>query len=313
MTRISFKDIFQTSNEWRSPFELDLGSAGVMQIEAVLRILPNKRLVMKARHNHSTLLLKVFRENHSYQKELKGYDALSAANIATPKRLKHGVLAEGSYCIYEYIENLRPFNEAIEHLPEKEKAARLQELLTFLGQMYQNKVCQEDLHLGNFAYAGNALWALDPASCKIFHQQSQVHDNLALLLAQMPLSEWPTALENIHHRFPDLDREALEKSGEARWKKRLHIFLKKIYRDCSYVRCWSKKMGAGQKLKLYSVREACTPNWILALESVMTPPLTAEYLKRGGSSLVYTIEVDGQKKSSSSCETKHSPDCCDAA
>jgi len=296
MMRVSLENIFQSGEILRVPFELNLDSIGILQVETLLRVLPGKRLVMKAKQDGVAFLVKIFRENHSYQKELKGYDLLCAANIATPKRLQYGELTQGAYCFYEYIENLQPFKQVIEQTAEKEKSQRLQELLALLSAMYKGKVFQQDLHFDNFAYAGGVLLAMDPASCRTLHQQNGAQENLALLLAQMPLSEWPTALEDIHHAFPELDSAQLEKRGEQRWKKRLQIFLKKIYRECTYVKRWSLTLAASQRLEIYGVRKHCSESMMRALESVTTPSPAAEYLKRGESSLVYTVEVDGYKK-----------------
>src|SRR5690606_17044245 len=120
--------------------------------------------------------------------------------------------------------------------PAKEKILR--QLLALLQSLYTSNVCQEDLHLGNFAFAGDRLLVLDPASCRSLKDDTDKKENLGLLLAQWPLESWPLVVAAICEYFPEFTVEEVEVCGRRRWKKRLQDFLEKIYRECSYVRYW---------------------------------------------------------------------------
>src|SRR5690606_32961026 len=138
--------------------------------------------------------------------------------------------------------------------------------------------CQEDLHLGNFAFAGDRLLVLDPASCRSLKDDTDKKENLGLLLAQWPLESWPLVVAAICEYFPEFTVEEVEVCGRRRWKKRLQDFLEKIYRECSYVRYWSVNLGALQRLEIRARRQFCSPQMTQVLESLSCPPTDREYL-----------------------------------
>lgn len=294
MMQISLEKAFQSGDKLTPPFELDLGAAGTLHVEALLRVLPGKRLVMKARRGNEVLLAKIFREKRSYWTEERGYEILRATKANTPERLQHGELTQGAYCFYRYIENLRPLKTVFDQANPEEKSCHMHTLLVLLGTMYQRGVCQQDLHLDNFAYAGDKLLALDPASCITIQKPGEQIKNLGLLLSQLSRKDWPAALREMQQQFPQYDNKQLQAVGQQSWKKRLRHFLKKIYRECTYVKYWNKKQGFMQRLDIYCVRGDCSESMKAALEAILHPlPNTTEYLKRGQSSLVYLLEVDG--------------------
>lgn len=275
----------------QEPFVIPLGDGSQLGVERIIRWMPGKRLVAKAVLNQKTILLKIFHDKRGCVVEQRGYQQLEQAQIKTPKQITNAALAAVHGIAYNYLDDLLLFKDAWKTTPHKHEH-QLQELLFLLQQMYLRGIYQKDLHLGNFAYCDSGLLALDPASCTGGAQQKDIQENLALLVAQFPLSEQPIALKAICQMSLVSNERALTEAARRQWKKRLAIFLKKIYRECTYIKCSNTKSRAAGRLHVRCVRQDFTNGMNAALDHIEDPPADAVYLKQGGSSSVYSINVD---------------------
>ena len=126
----------------------------------------------------------------------------------------------GGVCLYAYLTDATPLDTLWQTAASDTKQSLASKLLSLLAQCYQKGVCQTDLHLGNFLLCGDTLFAIDPASCDSFASTSTRHDNLALLLAQLPLAEWHVFSTFIQDAFPDIDNSNLIATADRLWHKR---------------------------------------------------------------------------------------------
>jgi tRNA A-37 threonylcarbamoyl transferase component Bud32 len=290
------KELSELGHQVRAPFSVRIDAQNDLTFGALLRILPGKRIVGIGEYKGKQTLIKLFFHSRNYLQELSGVEKIKKTDINTPPIIEHFALEEGGICFYELLENTQPFDDAWKSADQAKQQKMLEELLSILKKMYDARLYQSDLHLGNFIYSKEQLYALDPASLVPLTGPELIAKNLAALIAQFPLTDWQTVLSAVTPLFPELNNEQLNKQANTKWQQRMRDFLKKIYRDCTYVKCWSKKLGAVQQLDLYAIREHCSNNLIKALETIITLPPNLEYLKKGESSLVYTVEVDGHKR-----------------
>lgn len=218
-----------------APFSLPLPNGVLLECEAILRLMPGKRLVVKATYNGNTVLAKIFFQSRNWQQEISGYHLLKETGVKTPALLQQMSLGVGGLCLYEFLADAQAFDSVWQHADEQKKVECLRNLLGLLQQLYGARCVQTDLHPGNFVYAGDVLYALDPASCAPMANENALQDNLALLLAQMPLECWALGAREMAQSFPAIDTVSLRKCAEKKWHVRKRNYLKKIFRECSDV------------------------------------------------------------------------------
>ncbi len=297
------------------PFALVLPDGSSLHCTQVLRVMPGKRLVVRATHQGDIVLAKLFFSERHWQQELDGFSLLNATGVTTPALLAHHHLPDnsnhrGGVCLYEFIDSAIPLDLAWQTAREASKAALFDLLLPVLQQCYLHQVLQKDLHLGNFLLAGNPstdnpstdspptgnalkespLIVLDPASCSRFTQPAEQQDNLALLLAQLPFTDWPMALEKIGAHFPSVDNTALAKQAQQHWRQRERAYLQKIRRDCTDVADLSK-----HALRILCRRNQLNEAMAARLGEPSTLHTRATLLKNGNSAKVFLLDIGGKK------------------
>jgi len=279
------------------PCHVQLDDDSTVQLQAVLRILPGKRIVARAMYQQKTVLVKLFCEARYVQNEIAGYELLQSAAVKTPPLLDSISTVHGGACFYEYLEDIKLFGEIWKNAVEIEKQQKLADLLILLDSMYGSNIIQRDLHLGNFAYAKDQLYALDPASI-VSANKSDIVNNIALLVAQLPLADWSWAQIMINDRLQShlsiSTEQALSVQIKSVWRQRLDKFLDKIYRDCTYIKQVTLRSGALQSLLIRCVRETCSPTIQQWFANPQDKTSLVKYLKQGNSAEVFIVTIDGR-------------------
>lgn len=272
------------------PFSIVLPDSSVLLCTDMLRLLPGKRMVMRAEHQGSAILAKLFFDTRHLQKELEGYALLCKTGVATPTLLADFRIGHGGICLYQFIDNA----VALDALWQKSGAAKklllLRQLLPALQLCYQQQVLQKDLHLGNFLWRDDAVWVLDPASCNTFKKSAEQLDNLALLLAQLPFADWQPALEVMHENFPAIRDGDLTRQAQQCWQQRQAHYLQKMFRECSDVADLS-----AESLRILCRRTLLTDTLTAHLHDPATLMTGATVLKNGNSAKVFLTEIDGRQ------------------
>lgn len=210
-----------------------------LQVEALLRHLPGRRMAVRARWRGETVFAKLFLagQNDHARRELKRHHALVAAGIATP-RLRFSHLGEqGAVLIQEWISGQPGQNV----LREEPGFAKFDSLLDCLFQLYQAGLRQLDLHLDNFLFAGQRVVVIDAGAVVPlpggWRYQSAVIDNLALLCAQTPLDLRSALQHQVAERLRQegLNDQRLAIITRRRSHRRLRSAMKKWRRESSAI------------------------------------------------------------------------------
>lgn len=172
------------------PFDI-LFDNFVLNIEKLIRVIPNRRLVFYGKINNSEkIVLKIFinpsRFHKDYMKNEQGYNWLQRLELNTPKIISAYCdrAHKQSYFIYKYIEQEQnQFNK------------NYNLLISAIAKLHKNNICQSDLHVNNFIINNNTVYYLDYASLvKVKPFDDRINsckqfDNFALFLAQLNIDE----------------------------------------------------------------------------------------------------------------------------
>ena len=273
-----------------TPFRIALPDGSELLCTDMLRVLPGKRMVMRAEYGSNVVLAKLFFDTRNLQKELDGFSLLEKTCTATPALLANFRMEQGGACLYQFIENAEPLDVLWQKNGAAKKAVLLEKLLLALQKCYQQKVLQEDLHLGNFLLQDEQLIVIDPASCTTFSNDSEQNANLALLLAQLPFTDWQPALKKIQTMFPFIIDNDLTKQAQQQWQQRQKNYLQKVFRECSDV----ADLGSGS-LRVLCRRKALSETIVTRLHNPQSLMDDATVLKNGNSAKVFLTEIDGRK------------------
>lgn len=272
------------------PFRITLPDNSELLCVEMLRLLPGKRMVLRAEHEGSPVLAKLFFDARNLQKELEGYALLYKTGVTTPALLADHRMGQGGVCLYQFVGNAQALDAVWNKSSAEKKALLLDKLLAALQQCYRQQVLQEDLHLGNFLLHDNTLLVIDPASCRTFHDPAAQANNLALLLAQLPFVDWQPALEKIQSAFPAIADADLASQARQCWQKRQRDYLKKVFRDCSDVADISNG-----SLHILCRRQQLSETLVGRLRDPQSLIDGATVLKNGNSAKVFLTDIDGKK------------------
>ena len=223
------------------PVELRLANFDTLHCTQMLRLLPGKRAVMKAQWQGRTVLVKLLLNTASgarnAQREIAGYEILTAAKITTPKLLlKTRVDDKSHVLIFEFLQQERSLSELWrDHAEQRPQIAR--DCLQLIARMHAQACCQNDLHLDNFLLVDTQIYVIDFAS--VSHHATTVYGkwqrrNLALFLGSFAPLPRKILLDALQKSYPaaavdDKLAHAIRRASQ-RSKSR---YLKKCFRKCS--------------------------------------------------------------------------------
>lgn len=278
-----------------TPPLLALPDGRQLQCQQLLRLLPGKRAVLSAMLDGQRVLAKFFRTaaSRQLQRELDGHRRLKAALQPVPELQAQYLLDGGTLLLYEFLPDARPLlDEAA--MPN---ASAMDCLLERLQSMYAAGVYQSDLHWGNFLWARDRLYVLDPAEVQGTPGQplaaAQIVDNLGLLVAQFRRCDQPAVhamvMSSSIKTLAGVDSSAVSAASEQHWQQRKTNLLAKCFRNTTAIqfeqsagRVWAVRRSAdGADLQAF----LSNPNGFMA---------GGEMLKRGNSATVVKIDMDGR-------------------
>lgn len=242
-----------------SPCEIRLpvvgGGEKVYQAEKNLRLLPGRRMTVLARGDDKRYVIKIFpHRSHAqreYADEVAGYDLLHNASIDVPARIYQGEAEdEISIIVYQYLERARTLQEVFAQKPKSRAGEKmLARFMQQIARLHKNGFIHKDPHLGNFMVKGDVISVLDLAAIREYRNPHRADENLALFIAQFPMSwqiedscidSYLEALLGGPDRVRRGEIRTLVKQKQA-WRER-HV-LKKVFRECTQFHVRSMFMG----------------------------------------------------------------------
>jgi len=209
-----------------------------LHCEALLRVLPGRRIVMRAHLDGVVVLAKLFvgpRATVERQWEERGHAAFVRAGVATPPMIARGTLtAGGEALLFEFLDLAVPVSEV-----------DLLQTIPILAQLHAHGVVQNDLHLGNLLRDARGLFLIDGGSVSGMGTDKPLSirastRNLALFLAQFGIraeakfvAAWHTYAVARSFKRIDADGRALIEAVHRARRIRVRAYLRKVLRDCS--------------------------------------------------------------------------------
>ncbi len=239
MSGFSSQRLIDGQRQLTTPFtvELDGGSCECLE---VLRLLPGKRLVARARYQARDVVVKLFVGRGARRRctrEKIGVTHLLASSALSPGLVDATLLADGRgwALVFEYVADARPV------LVEDRQAA--EQIADTLGHLHTDGVVHRDLHLDNFMLSRNRVYVVDGDSVKKVRgalSETPSLGYLAEFLAQYPPSEvgrlegLMACYERARGWSARADRlSRLTAAVVAARKRRVRHFLAKTQRACT--------------------------------------------------------------------------------
>ena len=232
-------------------FALELDDGERVEVEQVLRVLPGRRVVGRARWRGQAVLAKLFigagdaDNRRAADAEATGLCALQAAGVATPAVLGAGGFASSGHALLlEFLDATCSLSEIWSDAPEAHAAMRahVSSVFAALGRLHRAGYGHADLHLGNVLLGHGQTYLIDGDAVQPFpadglERAAAQLANLALWCVQLPVWTVPFWDEGLaayaaagasRPEAPRLD--AAVRSARA---KRLRHFLGKTGRECT--------------------------------------------------------------------------------
>ncbi len=231
------------------PLELLFDDApATLAIDAVLRLLPRKRVVLSGYLGDQAVIVKWFARSRSsdrnIRREIDGHRAVVAADVACPQLLGRCRSHCGRFdgVVYEWLQHAAELAALWPQFDATQKQQWLAAIVHTTLQLHLHGALQSDIHLGNFLCRDNQLYVLDlgsiiTARAPLTRRASL--RNLGQLAAQLDVAEQPlldAALADYaaQRNWPlaALQHE-LQRHTRRAWRKRLSDYLQKSQRNCS--------------------------------------------------------------------------------
>ncbi|HPX88905.1 MAG TPA: lipopolysaccharide kinase InaA family protein [Methylophilaceae bacterium] len=231
-----------------------LKSAPPIEIEAVVRTVPQQREVVRGFWNHQAVYAKKFtgsRAKIHFERDVAGVQLLTKANIATPALLFEGEtdLANGFVAIFAAINASQNAEEAYAQLASNARFELMQNLVKTVAQHHQANLIQTDLYFKNFLVETNSkqIYTLDGDGIRSLNTQfktKQKRNNLATLFSKMDVQDdaWISDLTELycaqtHMQFSaELAAEVWSRTQKIRAKVSSDYADKKVFRNCTDVK-----------------------------------------------------------------------------
>lgn len=179
-------------------YRVNLSGAPQLQCEAVVRLVPDRRLVCRGIWDGRPVYAKLFfgrKPKHDAGRDASGVRALIHAGIPTPELLFDGEIADGGGHALVFAEVAGDSAETLWRSQARNPAARLKlmsQLVQIVAAHHQAGLIQHDMYLKNFLVTESGIFTLDGDGIRS-HTPSVSRraglDNLALLLSKFDASD----------------------------------------------------------------------------------------------------------------------------
>ncbi len=249
-------DLQVLSHSGQQAFAINLQDSFALQIESVVRRVPNKRLVCRGIWNNQPVYAKLFIGDDAKKyalRDKRGVDCLAQAALATPVLLYVGTAKDGKteVLIYQAIENCE--NAEVVYFNQSDLALRFEiaaKIVCEVAKHHNANLLQTDLYLKNFLIKHDLVYTLDGDGIRQYAKLSerQALKNLSMLLSKFDVLEiehWLASLVKVYvdirgwKTTPNLAR--IENLVNLHRKKVANNYAdKKVFRPCTDVQIYQQ-------------------------------------------------------------------------
>jgi tRNA A-37 threonylcarbamoyl transferase component Bud32 len=269
----------------------------------VVRHLPNRRLVCRAKWGDIHVYIKLFfgkNYNRYARRDEMGVLYLTEANLLTPPLLHAENLPSGKGCmlIFQAIENSENAEVLWRKLADRARLKFAKQLVKAVAQHHQASLLQTDLHLKNFLVKDEAIYTLDGDGIRKYAHltQQQALKNLSVLLSKFDVLDvevWFADLLQTYSEARDLqmtDAAMIKKLVKAHRQKITSDYAdKKVFRQCSDVNITALR---GLFTAVSSDTNITLPSDMAELDVLIHQQ---NLLKNGNTCTVGLAEIDNKK------------------
>lgn len=242
------------SNSGQQAFQINLQDTFALQIESIVRRVPNKRLVCRGVWNNQTVYAKLFIGGDAKKYALRdkqGVECLAQAAIATPSLLYADTAKDHKteVLIYQAIENCE--NAEVVYFNQSNQALRFKmatKIVCEVAKHHNADLLQTDLYLKNFLIKDDFIYTLDGDGVQQYAKLSerQALKNLSVLLSKFDVLEMENWLASLVKTYVEI--RAWETTpnlasiknlvNQHRKKVASNYAEKKVFRPCTDVRIY---------------------------------------------------------------------------
>lgn len=301
-----WKDLQNATYTFDSQFELLLADKQKFIAERIVRIVPNRRMVVFGEWQGRSVVAKIFFHPQLAKRQLAtdlaGIEIFKQNKIPTPELLYQGTALDQriQMAIFERIENAMSLEEVWHNQTSLDDILpQLRAVTVELATQHVLGVIQHDLHLKNFMITEKVIYMLDGGKVKqtsyLLPRKTSI-ETLALFLSQLGVGV--EGLQEYLFRYYAKSRGwvikqndlidlflAIKKWNNLRWQK----FQTKIFRSATHY-----QVQNSWKRNILYLSKYSSPGLIKLLENpehYFHLPTTM-ILKNGRSSTVIKVEID---------------------
>jgi len=235
------------TNQGDAPFGLILADQSILNINAIVRRVPNKRLVCQAQWQQKTVFAKLFlgADAKRYaERDRRGAQYLLDAQIASPSILYQGEVNGASLLIFEAIPQAQNVEVVWQSSTQQARLKIAHLLVSTIAQHHRANLLQTDLYLKNFLLVGDSVYTIDGDGVRHFSPltRKQATRNFVVLISKfdaIDAKQWLNDLiANYHLVYAGMRlnaKEVLRIASSHRTQVAYAYATHKIFRQCSDV------------------------------------------------------------------------------
>lgn len=302
----STQDLMNLSCQGDAPFGLGrfglfLDDQSKLEVDAIVRRVPNKRLVCQASWKNQTVYAKLFLGEDAIRyakRDRRGVENLLNAHIASPKILYSCSIQNISVLIFEALNQAHNVESLWKDSTQSERAKIAEHLTKTVALHHKANILQTDLYLKNFLLQDNRVYTIDGDGIRQFGHltRAQATSNFAVLVSKFDVIDavnWLSDLINVYHDvYPEICLESskvMRISSSHRVQVTNAYATKKVFRNCTDVRVIADSTQYGAYSNAFF--EAVKPLSIPMLDALLNANPT---LKMGNTCTVGVAPIQDQ-------------------
>ncbi|CAM3476222.1 lipopolysaccharide kinase InaA family protein [Parendozoicomonas haliclonae] len=303
MTTLDSATLQSLTEAPKTPFQLAT-EEGSLECLDVLRFLPGKRLVLRARFGGEVVIAKCFfgsMANRDMKRELRGIEGFVRAEVPTPELIGSSANQHFHLVLTRELSPVISFDTFWSgQLSDDERRTWLEKISGIIGALHNVGVQQKDIHLDNLLLQDDEIYLIDGGGAEVVNNAlppKEAVENLALFQAVL-FPRYDRFIENVWNAYceaaPELaDGTSLESFSllvqqQRKWRER---FVQKALRNCTQFRVeksWTHFLSVERSLD--------TPALLEVLADPEQAMAAGKVIKQGRTNTLVVVELSNGEK-----------------